>query len=315
MARQSTILRSPAVLWLLGPPMEHSTERLRRAVGGRTILVTGASYGQGEATARLLAGAGAHVLLVARSHDRLETIVEEITATGGLATPYVVDLGDLRAVDDLAGRIVTDHGGVDVLVHNAGKSLRRSTYRSAQRRRDMDAMIGVNFLGPMRLTLALLPSMRARGSGHIINIATAGLWMAPAAPRWGFYLASKGGFDIWMRSAAMEVQADGIDVTTIYAGHIKSRMVATRWVSRMPGHTPSEAARVIGRALTRRPRTMAPRGMFVARVLGVAFEAPLSVLLRLADRRSNETPASEQAFLRAMRNERPAPAAADEELV
>lgn len=284
----------------IGPAMERDDHALRRAVAGKVVLVTGASYGQGEAFARLAADSGATVLLVARSADKLDAVAAEIASTGGIAHPYAVDLADMDAVDAFVEWALTEHKRIDVVVLNAGKSLRRSVYLSAQRPRDMDAMVGVNFLGPMRLMLGLLPALRAQGGAHIVNIATAGLLMAPAAPRWGFYLACKAGFDVWLRSAALEAAADGITVTTIYAGHIKSRMVATGWVSRTPGHTPPQAARIVAYAITHRPRVMAPRLMGVARVSGVAFEGPLGWILSRVDRRSGETPASAAAFSRAM---------------
>lgn len=285
---------------LLGPPMEYDDKRIRRSVAGKTVLITGASFGQGEATARLLARAGAKVVLIARSKDKLDDVVDKITRAGGDAIAYTLDISDMAAVDATAAQIVAAHGPVDILVHNAGKSLRRSIYRSAQRIQDMDAMVGVNFLGPMRLTLALLPTMKANGGGHIINVATAGLWMTPAGPRWGFYLGTKAGFDTWIRSAALETRNDGIVLTSLYAGHIKSRMVATGWVSRTPGHTPDQAARVVAYAATHRPRVMAPRGMAVSHVLSTLFEAPLGRILSWVDSRTTETTASDAAFARAL---------------
>ncbi len=290
-------------LAVIGPAMEYDDRALSEALAGKVVLVTGASFGQGEAFAKLAGAAGATVLLVARTAERLEEVAAEITAGGGHAVPYPLDMADLPAVDDFVERVLSEHPVIDVLVHNAGKSLRRSVYLSAQRPRDMDAMVGVNLLGPMRLTLGLLPALRAQGGAHIVNIATAGLWMTPAAPRWGFYLACKAGFDVWLRSAALETAADGVTLTTIYAGHIKSRMVATGWVSRTPGHTPEQAARVVAYAITHRPRVMAPRMMGAVRVLGAALEGPLGLALSLVDRRGGETPASAAAFARAMAKE------------
>lgn len=293
-------LASRVMLSVLGPPMEHDDARLGRAVAGKVVLVTGASYGQGEATARLLAACGAIVLLTARTGERLDEIVSDIDEAGGDAYAYPVDMCELDAVEQMAARILRSHGAVDIVVHNAGKSLRRGIYRSARRRRDMDAMVGVNFLGPMRLTLALLPSMKANGGGQIINVATVGLRLISAAPRWSFYLACKAGFDIWIRSVGMELRGDGISVTSVYAGHIKSRMVATGWVRRTPGHTPAQAARVLAYAITRRPRVMAPRGSGAVRVLSIVAEGPFTWLFSLLDRRNGESAASEAAFARAM---------------
>ncbi|SIR90402.1 SDR family NAD(P)-dependent oxidoreductase [Williamsia sterculiae] len=287
-------------LRMIGPAMEHDDTRIQAAVGGKTVLITGASFGQGEATAELLARSGATVLLVARTSDKLDEVAAGITATGGIAHTYALDLADLPAVEIVAAEILRTHGSVDVLIHNAGKSLRRSIYRSAQRVRDMESMVGANFTGPMRLTLALLPAMRANGGGQIVNVATAGLWMAPAAPRWSFYLGCKAGFDTWIRSVGLEIRDDGITVTSVYAGHIKSRMVATGWVSRTPGHTPAQASRILAYALTHRPRVMAPRGMAVLRVAGVCLEGPVGRVLSWVHGRTDETPASEAAFSRAV---------------
>ncbi|EUA68979.1 short chain dehydrogenase family protein [Mycobacterium xenopi 4042] len=118
------------------------------------------------------------------------------------AFPYSVDMADSEQVRDFATSILRDHGQVDVLIHNAGKSLNRSVHLSYRRPKDLFATTGVNYLGPARLTLLLLPYMRARRSGHIINIATAGLLLFPA-PRWGFTWhrrpRSTGGCERWPR--------------------------------------------------------------------------------------------------------------------
>lgn len=146
---------------VVGPRRLKSLPELSAEVRGKVALVTGASFGQGEATARLLASAGAVVVLAARTKERLDEVVAEIEAQGGRAHAYQVDMGDLPGVERFAAQVLADHGHVDYLIHNAGKSLRRSIYLSCERTKDMDAMVGVNFLGPMRLTMALLPSMRS----------------------------------------------------------------------------------------------------------------------------------------------------------
>ncbi|MFT3660424.1 MAG: SDR family NAD(P)-dependent oxidoreductase [Gordonia sp. (in: high G+C Gram-positive bacteria)] len=286
-------------LAVVGPPMEHDDARIRKAVDGKVVVVTGASFGQGEATARLLAANGAIVVMAARTRPRLAEVAAEIRAAGGRAHAYPLDLVNPDAVDRFAARVLDDHGRVDVLIHNAGKSLRRSVFRSALRPQDMESMVGVNFLGPMRLTLALLPAMRDGGGAHIVNIASAGVQM-PTAPRWGFYIACKDGFDRWLRSVAMESKRYGITVTSLYAGHIKSRMVATGWVAMSPGHTPEQAARTVAYAITRRPRTMQPRGFTALNVARTALAAPLEVVLSIFDGRAGETAASEAAFAAAM---------------
>jgi len=230
--------------------------KLRAAVGGKCVLVTGASYGLGEATARRLAGAGATVLLTARSAERLQEVVAEIRAGGGEAHAHAADLTDMESVDALAAWVLGSHPPVDVVVSNAGKSIRRSVALSYDRFHDFERTIGVNYLGPVRLLLALLPSMRERGKGQVVSISTIGVRLPPV-PRWGAYQASKGAFDTWLRSAAPELRHDGVVATSVYIALIHTRMSAPTY-RRIPGETPEQAAELVCRAILRRPRSIVP---------------------------------------------------------
>ena len=166
-------------------------DRLRAAVSGKTVLVTGASYGVGEATARALAAAGASVLTVARSADRLDDLTAAIRAGGGRAVAYPADLTDQDAVSALVHKLTDRHGALDIVVNNAGKSLRRPLHHQYDRPHDFQRTIDVNYLGPIRLLLGVLPAMRAAGGGHIVNVSSVGV-RVPPGPQWGAYQASKG---------------------------------------------------------------------------------------------------------------------------
>jgi NAD(P)-dependent dehydrogenase (short-subunit alcohol dehydrogenase family) len=252
-------------------------DRLRDAVSGKTALVTGASYGVGEATARKLAAAGATVLVVARSADKLDELVAAIGAGGGRAVAYPADLTDQDAVSTLVDEITNRHGALDILVSNAGKSLRRSLHDQYDRPQDFQRTIDINYLGPIRLLLGLLPAMRARGGGHIVNVSSVGV-RVPPGPQWGAYQASKGAFDRWLRSVAPELHADGVDVTSIYFGLIRTRMIEpTPMLTSLPGLSADQAADVIARAIVLRPRTIAPPWTFAVEVASV-------LLAGLADR-------------------------------
>jgi acyl-CoA synthetase (AMP-forming)/AMP-acid ligase II/NAD(P)-dependent dehydrogenase (short-subunit alcohol dehydrogenase family) len=252
---------------------------LRAAVSGRVVLVTGASFGIGEATARALAAAGATVLLMARSAERLRAIAAELIAAGGLAHAYPVDLADGDAVAAAAAEMLARHGHVDVVVSNAGKSIRRSLALSYDRARDFERTIDVNYLGPVRLLLALLPSMRARGRGHVVNISTIGA-RVPPGPRWGAYQASKIAFDVWLRSVAPELRGDGVAVSTVYMALVHTRMSApTTIFRRVPGLSPDQAAALVGRAIVARPREIAPWWLAPAEVAGAALRGPVDALL------------------------------------
>jgi NAD(P)-dependent dehydrogenase (short-subunit alcohol dehydrogenase family) len=233
-------------------------DELREAVAGKVVLVTGASYGIGEASARKLGEAGAEVLLVARSRDRLEELGAGIAESGGAAHVHPCDLGDVDAVEALAAAVIEQHGHVDAVVNNAGKSIRRSIELSYDRFHDFQRTIDINYLGPVRLVLGLLPSMRERGAGHVVNVSTLGVRMPPT-PRWAAYQASKAAFDVWLRSLAPEMRRDGVTCTSIYLALVHTRMSApTPSLRNMPGLSPDEAAELVCRAIVERPREIEP---------------------------------------------------------
>lgn len=244
---------------LVSPPRVADQGRLRSAVSGKSVLVTGASYGLGEATACKLAAAGATVLLVARSADKLGEVAASISAAGGHAIAYPADLTDEARITALTNQVTEKHGPLDIVVSNAAKSIRRSLRLQYNRPHDFQRTIETNYLGPIRLLLGLLPAMQERGSGHIVNVSSIGVRMLPT-PRWGTYLASKGAFDMWLRSVAPELHDDGVDITSVYMGLIHTRMSApTPSLRRIPGMQPDEAADVVAKAIIERPRRIQPR--------------------------------------------------------
>lgn len=270
---------------LANPARLSDPDKLRAAVAGKTVLVTGASYGIGEATARRLAAAGATVLLVARSADRLDDLAASINAGGGHAVGYPTDLTDEAAVGVLTQRISEAHGAVDIVVSNAGKSLRRSLHDQYDRPHDFQRTIDINYLGPVRLLLGLLPAMREKGSGHIVNVSSVGVRVVPG-PQWGVYQASKGAFDRWLRSVAPELHADGVDVTSVYFALVRTRMIEpTPFLGRLPGLSPDEAAEAIAKAVIERPRTVEPPWLWPAELASVLLAGPADRAARLWYRR------------------------------
>lgn len=232
---------------------------LTEAVSGKVVVISGASYGIGEATARRVARCGGVVVLLARSAERLSQVAGEIRAAGGRAHDYPVDLTDPAAVDVVAAEILRDHRDVDVLINNAGKSIRRSIELSERRFHDFERTIKVNYLGPVKLTLALLPSMRARGHGHVVNVTTWSLRLPPDT-FWSAYSASKGAFDLWFRTLGQEARAVGITTTSIYMGLVRTRMTApSDFLADIPCLSPEQAAGLLADAIVyRKPKIEAP---------------------------------------------------------
>lgn len=240
---------------LANPVPKTSPDALRAAVEDRVVVVTGASQGIGRAVAVRLAAAGAHVALVARSADTLDELAAEL---GDRARPFPCDLADEDQAQALAPKLLDAWGAVDIVVSNAGKSIRRSIADSYDRMHDVTRTTAINYHGPVQLLLGLLPAMRAQGDGHIVNVSTVGVLMPPA-PRWAAYVSSKAAFDTWLRSVTAETAADGVTATSIYMALVHTAMSApSNDFDGVPGLSPDEAAQVVADAIVRRPVTIAP---------------------------------------------------------
>ncbi|HEV7770862.1 MAG TPA: SDR family oxidoreductase [Solirubrobacterales bacterium] len=246
---------------------------LSGAVRGKIVLITGASSGIGKATAVKVADAGATVLLVARNVEKLEETKAEIAAAGGSAHIHRCDMADIEDIERMAEEVLTYHGHVDILVNNAGRSIRRSVALSYDRFHDYERTIQLNYLGALRLILALLPAMRARKSGHIINISSIGTQTNP--PRFSAYVASKAALDAFSRVIASEMVEDKVHITTINMPLVRTPMIApTRMYDMFPAITPEEAAEMIAKAMVNKPKKVATKlGNFGELLYAVAPKA------------------------------------------
>ena len=249
---------------------------LSAAVRGKVVLITGASSGIGKATAVRVADAGATVLLVARSVEKLEETKGEIEAAGGVAHIHRCDLADMDDIVRMADEVLAYHGHVDILVNNAGRSIRRSVGLAYDRFHDYERTIQLNYFGAVRLILALLPAMRAHKSGHIINVSSIGTQTNP--PRFSAYVASKAALDAFSRVIASEVIDDGVHLTTIHMPLVRTPMIApTRMYDMFPAITPEEAAEMISGAMVKQPKKVATR-------LGTFGEVLYAVAPTVSDR-------------------------------
>ena len=229
---------------------------LQGAAVGRNILITGASSGIGRATAIKLGQAGGTMLLVARGKEALEEVRAEIEEAGGLAYIHTCDLSSPEDIDRMAKEVLDKHEAVDILVNNAGKSIRRSVHRAYDRFHDYQRTMQLNYFGPVKLILDLLPTMREQHSGHIINVSTIGLQVN--TPRFSAYVASKAALDAFSRSIGPEVVGDGVHITTVYMPLVRTPMIApTKIYDRFPTLSPEEAADMICEAIRKRPKRVA----------------------------------------------------------
>jgi len=230
---------------------------LRRAVEGKVVLVTGASSGIGRAASVRFAAAGATALLVARSEELLDEVVEEVTARGGRAYAYRCDLTDLEQVDALVTKVLDRHDHVDVLVNNAGMSIRRKVRHSVDRFQDFERPMQLNYFAAVRLTMGLLPTMVERESGQVVNISS---WAAVLRPaRFSGYAASKAALEAWSDSVQGEVLDDGVVFTNVHMPLVRTPMIApTKLYRRMPALTVDQAASVVCDAVVSRSRRVTP---------------------------------------------------------
>ncbi|MGI8506086.1 MAG: SDR family oxidoreductase [Solirubrobacteraceae bacterium] len=228
------------------------------AVNGKTVLITGASSGIGKAAAFKIAKAGGIPLLVARSTDKLEDAKREIEDLGGTAYTYSSDVSDPESVDALVERVLADHPAIDVLVNNAGRSIRRSVALSYDRFHDYERTIGLNYLGTIKLIMGLLPHMRDRKAGLIVNVSSIGVQTNP--PRFSAYVASKAALDAWTRVVGSECIGDNVHFTTIHMPLVRTAMIApTKMYDSFPTISADEAADLICEAVRAKPKQINTR--------------------------------------------------------
>lgn len=236
-------------------------------LAGKRILLTGASSGIGEAAAEKFARRGARVVVVARRQDLLDALVERITTGGGDATARACDLSDLEAVDALVTDVEAQLGGIDILVNNAGKSIRRPLAESLDRWHDVERTMTLNYYSPLRLIRGLAPGMIERGDGHIVNVATWGVF-SEASPLFAVYNASKAALSAVSRVIETEWATKGVHSTTLYYPLVKTPMIApTRAYDGVPGLSANEAADWMIDAARNRPVRITPRMAVTARAL------------------------------------------------
>ena len=239
--------------------VDHS---LSGQIKGKVILLTGASSGIGKATALKLGEAGAKIILVARGEEKLLETQKEVEALGGESYIYTADLSDLDSCDKLVEQVEAEHGGVDILINNAGRSIRRGIINSFDRFHDFQRTMQLNYFGCLRITLGFLPTMLKKQAGHVINVSSIGV--LASSPRFSAYVASKAALEAFTRCASAEFADAGIKFTNINMPLVYTPMTApTKIYQHLPLIYPEEAADLVVEAIISKPLRVATRlGIF-----------------------------------------------------
>ena len=255
-------------------PALHIDHSLRGTVAGKVVLITGGSSGIGLAAAHKFAEAGATTVICGRDADKLKDACKEATAKGYSFVPYAVDIADMADCDRFVKQLTQDHGGVDFLINNAGRSIRRAIESSYDRFHDFERTMQLNYFGSLRVTMGFLPAMVARKKGHVVNISSIGV--LTNAPRFSAYVASKAALDAWTRCASSEFADEGISFTTINMPLVRTPMIApTGLYNNVPTLAPEEAADMIAQACIFKPVRVATR-------LGITGQLLHALLPRVA---------------------------------
>ncbi|MCM2251035.1 MAG: SDR family oxidoreductase [Ramlibacter sp.] len=239
-------------------PDLHIDRTLKGTVGGKVVLVTGGSSGIGLAAAHKFAEAGAITIICGRDQAKLDEACKEARGKGYQFVAYAVDIADMADCDRFTRLVVENHGAVDYLINNAGRSIRRAIESSYDRFHDFERTMQLNYFGSLRVTMGLLPAMVAKHKGHVVNISSIGV--LTNAPRFSAYVASKAALDAWTRCASSEFADQGISFTTINMPLVRTPMIApTQIYKNVPTMAPEEAADMIAQACIFKPVRVATR--------------------------------------------------------
>lgn len=255
---------------LLFPPAYLNKKKLRCKLEGKTILITGASSGIGEQLAYILADINIHLILVARTEGKLLTMKSEIEKKAAKVSIFRADLRNKEEMEGLLTFIHRMPDGLDFIVSNAGKSIRRPINDSLDRYHDFTRTMAINYFAPVQLLLSTIPILK-KNQGQVINISTVNALLIPI-PYWAAYQASKSAFDTWFRSAAPELNAMGISTTSIYLPLVKTPMILpTAAYEKMPAMCPSHVAKIICKSMYTKKRNHKPWWLVFGQLASIIF--------------------------------------------
>lgn len=217
---------------ILFPSVKINKTLLTQKLQNKTILITGGSFGIGEQLCHQLSEIDCHLILVARTTEKLQQIQQELLNKPATIYIFSANLSDEFQLDQLI--IYLQNYSIDIVINNAGKSICRPIMKSLDRYHDFQGTMQLNYFSPVKLCLALIPQLQSN-KGHFINISAVNVLLAPTA-YWAAYQASKAAFDQWLRCAQAELLINDIKVSTAYLPLVKTRMIEPTAVYR---HAPT----------------------------------------------------------------------------
>jgi len=267
---------------------------LRGQVAGKVVLITGGSSGIGLAAARRIAEAGAVTIVCGRDQEKLDEARAIVAADGHELITFSVDLASIEDCDRMVKWLIETHGGVDVLVNNAGRSIRRGIENSYDRFHDFERCMQLNYFGALRTTMGLLPKMVEKRHGQVINISSIGV--LTNAPRFSAYVASKSALDAWTRCAASEFADRGVKFTTINMPLVRTPMIApTKLYNSVPTLSPEEAADLVVQAIVHKPVQIATRLGIFGQVLHAVMPRVAQIVMNTSYRMFPDSDAAKGA--------------------
>lgn len=254
---------------ILFPPKTVNAGKLKKNVSGKTLVITGATFGIGEGLVKFLSNFDCRLVLIARTQEKLAKLKSELSENIAKIEIYTCDLRDEGSVRQLVMSL-NKESSIDIFVNNAGKSIRRSVWDSTNRFHDYQRTNSTNYLGPVQLLLGILPKIK-ESQGQLINISAINVLMQPA-PMWSAYQASKAAFDQWFRSVELELRSEGIRTNTVYLPLVRTRMMApTKKYEKYPAMSVAHVVKIISQRLYKKNRNFKPYWAFFGQVGSLFF--------------------------------------------
>lgn len=273
---------------VLFPSFNLNIKKLKLSLEGKTVLITGASSGIGEKLAYQMSDISVHMILVARTEEKLLAIKKEIEKKTARVSVFRADIRNKEEVEGLISFIEKLPDGLDIIVSNAGKSIMRSVFDSLDRYNDFTRTMAVNYFAPVQLLLSVIPILE-KNHGHIINISTINVLLVPF-PYWAAYEASKAAFDAWFRAAEPELNSKGISTTSIYLPLVKTPMIVpTHDYNKLPAMTSLHAAEIVCSYMYTKKKKFKPWWLIFGQLSSVIFRGVWDALVPyLLKKRSNK---------------------------